>query len=345
MLAIFKNIGKGTSYEFNKHALYTPLPSRNRSEEKVKMSEIDNEWCDKHGNKYNLSDNILLITANEFFPNEGYSVIDYINEIPESVDVTIMLKVKTKKNEVAGFNELCNMLSTYPTKKDLILNVTEMEFCETMSLDIDELPSNIKITSQMDRTLNENFIFSNQSFESWAMNCNDKDFSLLLSKLTPQTAERISRMRKICTNFYIYTPDAIKSASNYQKTLFAYDWCCTNVNYDTSATNADGTLKYERKDSQDPIVTFENRMGVCEGRARLLKLLLNNFYMRVPCFLVKGMSGRLQHTWNEILLENDTIIDLDISKQKNRIANNHSELAAYQDGSESNKSSSKRIIM
>ena len=58
----------------------------------------------------------------------------------------------------------------------------------------------------------------------------------------------------------------------------------------------------------------------------MLKLLLNNYYMKVPCFLVKGMSGRLQHTWNEIILEDDSVIDLDISKQNNRIANNHNEL-------------------
>lgn len=51
--------------------------------------------------------------------------------------------------------------------------------------------------------------------------------------------------------------------------------------------------------------------------------------MRVLCVLVKGMSRRLQHTWNEMILEGGTIIDLDISKQHNRIANNHSEMIVF----------------
>ena len=242
-----------------------------------------------------------------------------------------MLKIKTKPNEVAGFNILCNLLSTYPTNRKIIIDITDMEFCEKISLDIENLPNNVNISSLIDRNLSENFIFSNQSFESYALNCNDKNFRILLSKLTPKSCERINKMRGICANFYRYSSNIIKNADRKQKALFAYNWCCYNIKYDMSAINNDGTLRYDRKDSQDPIITFDKRKGVCEGRARLLKLLLNNFYMQVPCFLVKGMSGNLQHTWNEILLEDGTIIDLDISKQRTRTANNHSELIAFKD--------------
>lgn len=330
MLDIFKTVGKGTSYEFNKHVLFTHLPSKNTNDDNIEQSIIDNEWYDRRGNRYKLVDDVLLITANEFFPDEGYSVVDYINEIPLNMDLTIMLKVKSKTNEVAGFNMLCDLLSMHPVKQKIIIDITEMEFCEKVSLNIDNLPKNVKITSMIDHNLNENFIFSNQSFESWSLNCNDKHFRLLLSKLTTKSYERINRMREICAGFYRYALSVSKNTNHTQKALFAYNWCCDNIKYDVSAINDDGTLKYDGKDSQDPIVTFNKREGVCEGRARLLKLLLNNFYMQVPCFLVKGMSGRLQHTWNEILLENGTIIDLDISKQRNRVANNHNELMAFE---------------
>lgn len=328
MLDFLKQIGKGTTYEFRDQAIFTPLPKRN-GVSTIPKTVIDNEWYDNNGTKYELANNVLYITTKNFFPNEGYSIIDYINEIPKNLNLTIMLKVKSKPNEVAGFNMLCNLLSTCPTSQRIIIDITEMEFCEKVSLDIDNLPNNVKITSLIDRALNENDIFSNQSFESWAMNSNEENFQLLLSKLTTKSRERLFRMREICSNFYRFAPDNIKTASDKEKSLFAYNWCCSNIQYDVHATNSDGTLRNDRKDSQDPIVTFDKRMGVCEGRARLLKLLLNNYYMRVHCFLVKGMSGRLQHTWNEMMLEDGTIIDLDISNQHNRIANNHSEMITF----------------
>lgn len=328
MVHSLKQIGKGTTYEFRNYAIFTPLPSRNGVSTEPKTI-IDNEWYDKSGVHYKLSNNILCISTNNYFPNEGYSIVDYINEIPENFNLTIMLKIKSEPNEIAGLNMLCNLLSTYPTRKNVVIDITDMEFCEKVALDIDNLPDNVKIASLIDRDLNENYIFSNQSFESWAMNSSEKNFDLLVSKLTAITRKRIIRMREICSNFYRFTPDNIKTASSKEKALFAYNWCLSNIKYDIHATNSDGTLKYDRKDSQDPIVTFDKRMGVCEGRARLLKLLLNNYYMQVPCFLVKGMSGRLQHTWNEIILEDGSIIDLDISKQNNRIANNHSEMINY----------------
>lgn len=333
MLDFLKTIGKGTTYEFCKHALFTPLPKRNSKNMIPLKKVIDNAWYDKSDIYYKLVNNVLYIVANNYFPNEGFSIVDYINKIPENSGLTIMLKIKSKSNETSGFNMLCNLLSTNVTTQKIIIDITEMEFCEKVSLDIDALPNNVKITSLIDHNLNENYIFSNQSFESWSMNTNDKNFELLLSKLTVKTRERIIRMREICSNFYRFLSNDIRNASNREKALFAYNWCCSNIKYDNSATNEDGYLKNERKDSQDPIITFDNKMGVCEGRARLFKLLLNNNYMNVPCFLVKGTvkeRGRiLPHTWNEIVLEDGTIIDLDISKQRNRTANNHDELIAF----------------
>ena len=328
MVNLLKQIGKGTTYEFKNQRIFTPMPPRNGT---IKEPDriIDNEWYDKSGNCYKLYNNTLYITAYDYFPNNGYSIIDYINEIPEEFNLTIMLRIMSKTNEIAGLNMLLNLLSTYHTRKRVVIDITDMDFCEKVALDIDNLPDNVKIASLIDHDLNENYIFSNQSFECWAMNSNEENFGLLVSKLTANTRKRIIRMREICRNFYGFTPSNIKIASNKEKTLFAYEWCLRNIEYDVHALNSDGTLRNDRKDSQDPIITFDRRKGVCEGRARLLKLLLNNYYMQVPCFLVKGMSGRLQHTWNEIIMENGSIIDLDISKLGNRIANNHSELTNF----------------
>ena len=328
MVDSLKQIGKGTTYAFKNQAIFTPLPSRN-GDRRVVETIIDNEWYDKGGVRYKLSNDKLYMSVNNCFPNDGYSIIDYINDIPANLNITIVLKIKSKPNEIAGLNMLFNLFCNYPTNRNVVIDITDMEFGEKVSLDIDNLPDNIKISSLIDRNLNENYIVSNQSFESWAMNSNEENFDLLVSKLTDNTRKRLIRMREICSNFYRVIPDNIKKANIKEKSLFAYNWCCRNIKYDISATNSDGTLKHDRKDSQDPIITFDKRMGVCEGRARLLKLLLNNYYMKVSCFLVKGMSSRLQHTWNEIILEDGSILDLDISKQDNRIADNHREIINF----------------
>lgn len=330
MINKLKEIGKGTIYEFSKYRLETLLPSRNRNSESYSEKVINNEWYDKGGNHYKLLDNVLFITANDYFPESEFSIVEYINQLPK--ECTIVLKIKSKPNNVAGYNMLFNRLSVFPINKNVIIDISKLSFSEKIALDIEKIPTNVKITSLLNGTIEEKEEFSNESFESWALNCNDKTFELLLTKLTFKTLERISKMREIAFNFYRYMPVKLKNGTNDEKIQFAYEWCCNNIGYDWTAIKSDNSLKWDRKDSQDPIFTFNRRKGVCEGRARLLKLLLNNYYMRVPCFLVKGISGNLQHTWNEAILEDGNIIDMDISKQINRVAWNHDELLYFNDG-------------
>lgn len=332
-----KEIGEGTIYEFAKHRIETPLPNRNGNPENNIVKIITNEWYDIGGNHYKLLDNILFITANDYFPEDEFSVIKYINQLPK--DFTIVLKIKSKPNNVAGYNMLFNMLSVFPVDKNVIVDISKFSFSEKIAFDIEKLPNNVKITSLLNDTIEEQDEFSNESFESWALNCNNEDFELLITKLTFKTAERISRLREIALNFYKFSLVNVKNGTNSEKIEFTYKWCCDNIAYDITAIKSDGSLRWDRKDSQDPIFTFNRRKGVCEGRARLLKVLLNNYYMRVPCFLVKGKSGNLQHTWNEAILDDDSVIDMDISKQMNRIAWNHDELSYFDDGKSLQKKS------
>ena len=51
--------------------------------------------------------------------------------------------------------------------------------------------------------------------------------------------------------------------------------------------------------------------------------------MKVPCFLVNGKVGNKQHTWNEILLEDDSTVEFDLSNQNNKLTTDHNELAVY----------------
>ena len=142
-------------------------------------------------------------------------------------------------------------------------------------------------------------------------------FEILLRKLTDNARVRAENFRRIAFNFYRFTPDNIKNASDKVKCEFAYKWCRSNIKYDNEGTRPDGSFNYSRRDTQDPIVTFNRRKGVCAGRARLLKLLLNNYYMKTPVFLVHGMAGRLEHDWNELITDDGKSIFYDISQEKN----------------------------
>lgn len=312
----FRNIGIGTDFEFKSYILDKQLGK-------------NIEWYDKSGNKYSLVNGYLVITSSDGFNNNDYSIADYINDIPSDSNLIVILNIISEQNVIELFNTLFDILSTKDINRKVIINITNLKFNEKTKLVFDNLDNNVKISSMLDDNLKENNLLSNESFESWMLNCDEERFKMLLQKLSANTLARIKRMREIASNFYRRTPLPIKKASNLEKTVFAFKWCIANINYDFSAVNSDGSLKIDKEDSKNPIYTLEHKKGVSEGRAKLLKLFLNNFYMQVPCFLVRGTVNDKQHIWNEVLMEDDTTVEFDLSNQINKVSNSHLELEMY----------------
>ena len=176
MINKLKEIGKGTIYEFARHRTETPLPNRNRNPQNNSVKIIINEWYDVGNNHYKLIDNTLFITANDYFPEDEFSIIKYINQLPKNF--TIVLKIKANPNNVAGYNMLFNALSVFPVDKNVIVDISKFSFSEKIAFDIEKLPNNIKIASLLNDTIEEQDKFSNESFESWALNCNNENFEL-----------------------------------------------------------------------------------------------------------------------------------------------------------------------
>lgn len=320
MLEILKSIGKGTSHEYSHDRFCPALPPRKSLTPNVNKTpniiHCDSIWYDKMGVCYKLINNSLFISANDFLPE---TIVDYINSIPNNLNLNIIISINSRPNEVAGFNMLCNALSRIPSNKEITLNIGELRTGIGCSLEIENLPPNVKISNciDIDKGKEERPFFGENSFDWWALHCDESNFKILLSKLTDSARVRAENLRRIAFNFYKFTPDSIKSANDEVKCKFAYEWCCANIQYDLEGTMPDGTLNYSRRDTQDPIVTFNKGKGICAGRASLLKLLLNNYYMKTPVFLVHGMAGRLQHVWNELITADGKSIFFDISKSKN----------------------------
>jgi len=295
----------------------------------MKSSVLGNDWFDKNGNEYILSKNILTICINNEINGNGYTVVDYINEIPDSIKLDIVLRVSSSKEGILQFNSLCELFKSISPKRNVVIDITNLKIGENEELIFDSLIQNVKISSILNNLFEEKYNFSNKFFESWMMNCNDERFNLLIQKLTPNTMSRIKRLREICSNFYRRTPQQLKNGKNFEKAVYAYKWISANIGYDFSANNLDGTIKEDRVDSQDSILTLEHKKGTSIGKSRVLKLFLNNYYMKVLCFLVNGEVGNKKHTWNEIVLEDESIIEFDLSNQNSKVAVEHDELAVY----------------
>ena len=326
MLKLLKSIGNGTEHEYQTDEIVAlSLPPRRSSKNTTfthpRTESNKNIWYDKQRIKYSLKRNTLTITSNDYFSE---TIIDYINAIPANLNLDIILEINTSLNETAGFNMLCDAFSRIPTNREVILNITNMRFGNGVALNIESLPSNVKVSNVIDNKEQQELPFyGDNSFDYWILNCNDRDYETVISKLTPKSRQRAIKLRNIAFNFYRFVPEEIKKASIKEKSDYTYHWCCQNIEYDFGGTMPDGSFNYERRDTQDPIMTFERRKGVCAGRAALLKILLNNYYMRVPCFLTLGMAENLQHEWNEVIDENGAVFEYDISKQRNKTRKFH----------------------
>ena len=120
--------------------------------------------------------------------------------------------------------------------------------------------------------------------------------------------------RKIVDDFYRKYYKKLRSKSILERADFVFDWCSKNFPYAWNEVGIDGNLKSGCNTAvSDSIGTFKLGKGVCTGRSRLLRMLLNNKYVRVPCYCVSGMCGNLQHEWVEIFDEFNNKFYYDLS--------------------------------
>ncbi len=252
-------------------------------------------WYDQYGIGYKVKDNNLII----YNISNISSLINHINNIKEDIDITLVV------NNVKVFNELCRK-SYLLRKKVTICLEAWMEIDRFSCLDFEFISDNVKIKTRDKSTQGDH------SFDWWCLWLNDKDFACVTSKLTCECKKRQEELRNIVNEFFKNNPD-LALQSDYKKVNYVYNWCLQNTKYDTSAVNSDGTLNYEFTCSQDPLYTYKMKRGVCAGRSRLMKVLLNNRIMRVDCFLTDGNFKHLQHEWNEVYFPNGEVLYYDLS--------------------------------
>ena len=167
-----------------------------------------------------------------------------------------------------------------------------------------------------DRSRREN----NFKLDFWVMNINENDFDILLQKTTPVTRRRLLIARNYIKEFYREMPFDIKNSDSIRvKTDYIFNWLSKNVPYDWSAVS-NFRLKSDRFDAMDHVSTILHGKGVCAGRSTLFKILANNYFLKIPCYVVLGMAGDLNHELNEVILENGESVFYDLSNQSNKKA-------------------------
>ena len=141
-----------------------------------------------------------------------------------------------------------------------------------------------------------------------------------LVKLKDRVDQRVLNyayhLKDVALEFYKYI-DAnydIKYLSDYDKMLIAYEYIREVLKIKfahkyTTIINNEYCLVEPRPDYiSNPLGTYLNKEGVCEGQARLMRVLLNNKLLKMDAVTLEGHCPRGEHAWVGLLI-NDNLFE------------------------------------
>ena len=283
------------------------------------ISYSNNTCTDQFGINYTYLKDSIRIT--------NYS---HINTLLEHLNSILgPNKIIFNVTSVDEFNELCQALSFNPTNKNICIELDIKNLKKTDKLDFELLPDNVKISPHgYDNEDSEELRYPiNQTFDNWFLWLDSNTEQIVIKKLDHKSKRRIIELSEIIFNFYSQYYSQLKNLTAIEKADFVYEWCKYHTSYDIMAVTKENQLKDECNYALDTVETYKRRKGVCNGRARLLKALLNNKYLQVDCYTIKGEKRNLKHEWNVICDELQFLHYYDLSFD----LKNHMGLSNYTD--------------
>lgn len=163
------------------------------------------------------------------------------------------------------------------------------------------------------------------NFNTYLHNISDVLFETAKPHLNEEVARRLTEERKIQKEFIIELKKTLqkrgKTINDYSKKQlmdFVFEYVCKNYRYTTELTGPNGEATLESsKYGSTAEMAYKRGGAVCSGRSKLIKLLANNSFLKVPCYLVSGkyktIYGPLEHMWNEFIDDNGNILEYDSS--------------------------------
>lgn len=264
---------------------------------------IDNDF---YGNEYKIEkiNNTLTITV---------STGDIDQEMKDKIALfngPVSIVVQTQNQ----FNRLSSELSRTEFDKDLTIDVYNLDIQKKLFLDFESLPQNVKVSAFHVENNVDSFSY-NDNFATWCLWLNDLDFKTVRDKLTPRSKKEMVSREIIANGFYEELEKKHRNIDMLDSSIKmneAYEWCKHNISYASETVDKNGNIFGEDNWCQNPVETFRKHRGVCVGRARLLKTMVNNKYLKVDCYTATGTKGNLPHEWNEFV-NGDDIYSFDLS--------------------------------
>ena len=297
-------------------------------------SNIIYNWIDRYSIMYDYDlrhgDELTIkIPEDQKIP---VSLVQFINNLPREVQRVEFINYSSNM-----FNELSKILSANRFNRQIYVNANPKVLTNAAKKVIN-WPNNVKLYNPGSTN------YEMYEFDWWCLNLSEEDFSNIINHCDQTTKNRVCELREIVKHVYTVTknvyPD-IDQKTNKEKADLMYDVLKNNIQYDAASTTIGANGLRRRKEecgyADDPIQTFRRKKGICTGRSALLKSLLNNYYMKVPCFITKGnIPSGDGHAWNEVITGNERIyydISFNVKGEKNINYRNvdHSDYYDYKD--------------
>lgn len=294
-------------HNFSDYFRATPLPIHGGGFVPVEINP--NKWIDKYGIVYEYKNNFLCVTKIFESVSNLDSLILHLDNIDTSVDIYLHI------TSVSEFNKIADVFNRIKPRRNIILDFSWGNLIrKSIYMNFEALPETVKFTNIFFSDGENNFYGSN-NFDWWGLWLSENDYQIVRERLTPLAKERFDNFRNIALSFYLKYENTLRNMSNLEKMEFVYNWVTKNTTYDGGATNPDGTLIEGDRGlmAQNPIYTFQRGTGVCAGRSQLIKLLLNNCFMKVDCFLVDCNHITLPHELNFLVDDDGTLLFYDSS--------------------------------
>lgn len=197
-------------------------------------------------------------------------------------------------------------------EKNIKLNLINIETNYSICLDFSSLGPNTMIYFTDKPNLSS-------SFNTYLINGYEEMINEALIHLETETKTRIIEERNIQESFI---KDLKQTMAMHDKSVYEYnkdELMDLIFNYVRNHYPNEYIISKEfipESYNNTAYMTYKNNKGTPEGRSKLIKLYTNNKYLNIPCYLVTGKYGKVEHIWNEFISPNGDIIEYDSSYNK-----------------------------
>lgn len=249
------------------------------------------------------SRNLLTIHVNEEIKEFD---IKEVKQVVDRLPFIKRIQIMGIKNQI--------LLNDCFTKINLIdketeITVSEVEDIKENSLvEIDYLTKRQKLvfdlTSQCD-------------FTTWAHRLNEKDKKVFKRLLSSKDLFEFNKeeevVKYLCAEIERKYPNIHRLAKKEQFELI-FEYIKNKYPYYFESLRPDGhATKPGFEWTHTAYGTYFYGTGVCEGRSRLIKLIANSNYFKLPCYTVSGSApSGVGHCWNQFI-DNETVLNYDSS--------------------------------